>query len=450
MAKVAKRGVLLPLFSLWSRKYHGGYLDLAKYFIDWLSENNFNVWQLLPISATSWKVWPGHFSPYSNYGVGLNPLFLSEKQRNGPFPQADTEFLEKNKDWIYDYGFFCTLSEKYGTDDWREWPKEFRQMKSGSVDMAGLGSELSERVQFYIKQQSLIWLEFRKLHSHAQNRGVELWGDMPFYLPIRSPLFWKNQDTFLIHNGKVEFVAGALADKHFGKRQVWGFPLYRFDTKRGTAKSLRLWKQRISYYSQLFDNCRLDAAIRFFTYEKISVTDPELDRLQKGPGEDFITDLVKLSRKLGMDVYAEDISGLDMTDLYRVCTRLKVSVLSVFTMIFTPGKTNIKPTDFNLRFPPNHLYFSSTHDTLPMLAYIDSLSSRQKETLADVFSIKVSSSEQMTEKIKKFLDKNAKNYIIAMQDILNSRVRINIPSIENINNWTYRTEVPVESLPRGL
>ena len=64
------KGILLPISSL-QGNYGIGSFSGGKSFIDYLCDNNYNVWQLLPIHPVSFD------SPYSaTSAFALNPYYL--------------------------------------------------------------------------------------------------------------------------------------------------------------------------------------------------------------------------------------------------------------------------------------------------------------------------------------------------------------------------------------
>lgn len=425
-------GTLLPFNSLLSRKYGRDLFANAKLFIDWISETGQCVWQMLPIAQTGWKCVGNHFdSPYWSYGVCVNPMFLPESERKGPFKPAPEEF-EKDNSWVSGAASFSANTYEMGTNYWPDWEKK----------------DLNLNPNFFVDQQNALVERFLDLKKYASSKGVELWGDVPFYLPVDSPLVWQNKKAFEIEgDGKVKFVAGSPGGKHFTKRQLWGFPLYNFNNLEDVWQC---WKERLEFYQKFFDKVRLDAAVRFFLYEKMSVDDPQLDRREIGPGAKFFERVVKFSRAGGMDLYIEDISSLDMTELHKVANRLQVPGLSVFTMVLGPGATAFDPIDFDFEFPKNHVYFTSTHDTVSMISYLELLNEEQRLLVAQMFDVPIGSTGAMVQGVLERLKERCDTLIVSLLDQIGSRERINVPGIMDEKNWNYIMEVPVEDLPRKI
>ena len=67
-------GVVFPIFSLHSKYGIGSFSKEAYDFIDFLSEAKFKIWQILPLTVTSFGNSP-YQSP-SNYGLNFNFIDL--------------------------------------------------------------------------------------------------------------------------------------------------------------------------------------------------------------------------------------------------------------------------------------------------------------------------------------------------------------------------------------
>lgn len=289
------------------------------------------------------------------------------------------------------------------------------------------------------------------LSDYAARKSVELWGDLPFYLDKNSPLVKKYQACFLIDkNGSLPYVSGSLKDTHFSARQVWGLPLYDYSSAEKIALALDLWKTRIKFLASFFTKVRLDAAIRFFLYEKLSSAGSRYDTLAAGPGASFFTEIINYARSCGLELIAEDISGLDMTLLYQACRKLKVPTMSVFTMVLAPAATKIRRQDFDLTFPRDQIYYTSTHDSKPIVAYLESLTPAQRALIAGLFKIDLGDSRLGALALRRVFCHKAPNLIVPIQDWLLTKDRINVPGSKSHKNWHYRMTTPIEELPLDL
>ena len=232
-----------------------------------------------------------------------------------------------------------------GTDFWPDWPLELQVWDS--VAVKNFSKDNPSRIDYFVNQQAFLHKKFSELKAYAEDKKIELWGDLPFYLPINSPLVWKNRGCFLIDDkGMFSYISGAKAGKHFG-RQEWGHPLYRWDKEIELKQVIDFWKIRLDYISNLFDFVRLDSAIRFFIYAELNVSNHDLDHICFGPGEKIFEPVVSYAREKGVEVFAEDISGFDMRALHHSMKHLEVAGVSVFTMALSSLEKEIDLNHFN-------------------------------------------------------------------------------------------------------
>lgn len=445
---VKRLGTMVPFSSLHSRKADS-YFEKAILLLDWLSHTNQKCWQVLPLHATTYKNVTGHFlSPYSSYGIGLSPQYLTEKDYKVTVDVG--AFVRENSDWIHDYALFIVLSRSQKTDNWSMWPEEYRNSDSPQVKIFAKenGSEIHE----VIREQAILDKRYKEIKAYAKHRSLQIWGDMPFYLEFHSPLLWKHRKAFFLKkDGSLEYVAGSPGGAHFQKRQVWGFPLYNYDSSESVGVVKKLWKMRIDYAAGLYDMVRLDAVVRFFTYEMLHIADPAKDRRRSGPGSGLFTYLVNYSRRRGMDVYIEDISSLDMSLLQKEAAALDIAGISVATMLLPEKGLRVHPVDFDItKYRKNHIYFSSTHDTNPLVPYLESLSADQVRVINRVLGLEYNSdlsTRGLVGRIRIFLIHNCQTVIVAMQDWLLTKERINVPGLIDASNWNYKMSVAIEDLP---
>lgn len=448
----ARLGTMLPFNSLYSGK-SVSYFDRAKLFIDWLHKTNQQCWQVLPLHATSYKKKMDYFySPYSSYGVGLNPQYLSKKEFT---TEVDIEqFLKEHGEWIHEYAIFVVLSRDQKTDKWAQWNPGYRN--AGSPEVADFRAKHNAEIREIIREQAVLHFYYKDLLKYAESRNVQIWGDIPFYLELHTPLVWKYHNAFSLDaNGGMEYVAGSRGGKHFGKRQVWGFPLYKYDRPESLESIRMLWEVRIRYAAKLYCMARLDAAVRFFAYEKLHVADPQKDTRDKTPIPQLFNHVVSYSRSLGMDVYVEDVSCLDMTRLHREARSLDVAGISVASMLLAREKLQINRKDFDSgKYKKNHIFFSSTHDTQPLVPYLESLTQKQQEKLMRMFRL-TGKMRHVTQdaaplvlagEVRGFLRDRCSTLIVPMQDWLLSRERINVPGVISRNNWNFTMPVKLENL----
>ncbi|KPJ85475.1 hypothetical protein AMJ57_03005 [Parcubacteria bacterium SG8_24] len=453
-------GTAVPLSALWSRRQdllsEDGTTAVGIAFIDWLHKTGQSGWLLLPLSETHLE--PGSTkvhvpSPYKGYGVGLNPAYLPSSMKDlCPTPAEERRFRKENAGWIDDYALFCALRDHFGTDDWRQWDRDIRGRKPKAI------KSWSERLESSVKQhlytQWRLDNAFRGLRERAKTSGVLLFGDLPFYIPFRSPLVWANPDCFdLRADGGMNRVSG-LPDgprAHYG-RQVWGHPLYRWGNTQDNSRIFGLWKMRLRYFAGFYDMMRLDHAKGFFHYGSMGVRKRSKDRLLEGPGAKMLERIIAYSRKRGLELFAED-SGDRLKELRETLWKLNVPGIRILRWAYNEKRKSLEHDYSDVRnYPEDAFALSHTHDTVTLTTYVKSLTAAERRHLAEHVGVAYTRKTRLfvMRLIGALIASPARRVIIPIQDWLFSENRINVPGTEKPvgdPNWRYRTEVPIEKLP---
>ncbi|MGI8420510.1 MAG: 4-alpha-glucanotransferase [Candidatus Levyibacteriota bacterium] len=452
-------GTLVPITALFSSQQanidHGTFAA-GLIFLDWLSKTGQTAWQLLPLNETQLEgtSMKSHIpSPYKSYGIGLHPQYLSSAfLQKYPTLQEKDLFLEKNQYWITDYAIFCSLRDYFQTDDWRMWDKEVRERNLEAL--AYWENKLANKIDFYIKQQWQIEQSYIVLRSKAKTLGITLIGDLPFYISIKSPLAWVYQNAFQIEkDGSMPTVSGIPdVNKTYFGRQIWGHPLYNWESPNTKDTILALWKIRIRYMSQLFDYIRYDHANGFFHYGCIDVNDAKKDMYKVGPGPDVFEELIDYSYQQGLNVFVED-SGESIKQLLSFMKKRNIPGVRVFSFSFPETLANINTHSAEIsNYPQQTVSYTSIHDTRTLLGFLEFLDPKHKKILASVSGVLYSSNtkEFATALRAAIIQSPSQMVIIPIQDWLLTTDRINIPGTEKAihdKNWRFRLNIPIEALP---
>ncbi len=95
------------------------------------------------------------------------------------------------------------------------------------------------------------------LKKYANNRGIKIIGDVPYFVAWKSREFEANKRLFLLgKGGRPRFFSGAPPDVYSRKGQFWGHPL--FDWEVEFDRNLAFFLQRLTWACRLYDVVRLD------------------------------------------------------------------------------------------------------------------------------------------------------------------------------------------------
>jgi len=440
-----------------SDRLASGTFETGRLFLAWLAETGQGAWQFLPLSETHLE--PGSrrtrvASPYKGYGVGLDPRYLSAKDAGAtPSRAALAAFRKEHAAWLPTYALFCALRDRFGTDDWTTWEKGIRFRKPEALRR--WRRELAEQVVAHETLQWRLHASYGALRADAKRKDIRILGDLPFYLPLRSPLVWANRACFdLGADGRPRRVSGVPdgPQAHFG-RQVWGHPLYRWNAKGAWNAIARLWRQRIRYHAGLYDMMRLDHAKGLFSYGAMDMRTPPRDMVLKGPGAALLRGLIRFARTSGLTIFAED-AGDRLEGLRATLLKLGVPGIRILRFAYNEKRKTI---EHDYADPANYredaVAYTSTHDTETLMGYLRLLSTEEKRHLCAHVRVEYSDDgELLAARLRgAVLASSARFAIIPIQDWLLTRDRINVPGTERATgdrNWRYRVSVPIERLPK--
>jgi len=440
-------GTFVPLDALHSSaqaKNDAGTFASGLVFLDWLKKTGQNAWQVLPLNETQLE--PGsstkHIpSPYKSYSIGLDPKYLPVEYMNmEPTAAQKKQFMQTYKDWIQDYALFCALRDHFGTDNWLMWEESIRVRKPAA--MSEWTKKLKEEVNYHILVQWQLHQAYAELRQKADNLGIVLVGDLPFYPSLQSPLVWMHQEIFQIEEDtKLRYVSG-IPNSFFG-RQVWGHPLYNWKHEK---KVIAFWKMRIRYQVHLFTHIRFDHVKAFFNYGVLDLQDEKNDHYEDAPGVRILKEIIDFGRKEGGWLFVEN-SG-QRTEILRE-TLIDLDLPGV--KIFRFGINHAIYANAAL-YPKNCVAYTTTHDTETLLAYLQSISREEKKELATLAKMPYSSDDKEFAITIRTAILNSPAYmvILPIQDWLLTTDRINIPGTEtetNDPNWHFRIKTPIEDLP---
>src|SRR5271167_1301005 len=97
-------------------------------------------------------------------------------------------------------------------------------------------AKLDNNIHQFRFEQFLLFRQGAALKEYALAKGVRLIGDLPFFVSPDSSDVWANPELFLLdEQRKPRFVAGVPPDYFSSQGQLWGNPVYNWDTLRATG-----------------------------------------------------------------------------------------------------------------------------------------------------------------------------------------------------------------------
>ena len=463
-------GILMPVSSLPSRTGVGELGAQAYHFIDLLRENGVKIWQILPLNPVGYGNSP--YQPYSSCAGDELYISLDALQEEGLLSELPPSFREKaervdyeavrafkepylkaaydafvkkggkeeeayqsfiSQEWVYDYAVFRALKRKNGGRCWNEWETADRDWPK----MRGaLAAEIEEEAQYQMFLQYLFYTQWMKVKQAANDAGIRVMGDVPFYVGVDSVDVWGGRDNFLLDtDGRPIFIAGVPPDYFSATGQRWGNPIYDWDYLK--KNGYQFWVDRIGYSNKLFDIIRIDHFRAFDTFWKIPATCPTAVEGEwiEAPGYEVIDTL--LEKLPGVCLVAEDLGDLRPEVLtLKEHYGLKGMKVLVFS-INTDGKYAFDS------FPEteNLICYTGTHDNSPLMEWYGDLSCAAKRKVRAFLKRSGIKTGSVHDRLLTYaLTGRADIAIVPMADILGlgKKGHINTPGTVGSPNWEWR------------
>ncbi len=467
-----KSGILMHISSLPS-KYGIGKMGKSAYdFVDFLVSAGVKCWQILPLSPTSYGD-----SPYQSFSVYAgNPYFIDFEtlKREGLIKKSDYEdikwqdndhqvnysiiynncfkvlrqayktykrdiskryktFVEKNSSWLDDYTLLIALKFKNNGKPWYEWDKKLAMRDSNALKKAS--EELEKETEFFKFIQYKFFRQWSNLKKYANDKGVEIIGDMPIYVSYDSVEAWVSPELFQFDkHKKPKDVAGCPPDDFAVTGQLWGNPLYDWEYHKKTG--YKWWIDRLRFSASIYDIVRIDHFRGFESYYAVPYGDEtaENGEWRKGPGAELFKAAEKALGKL--NIIAEDL-GFITEDVYKMLADVGYPGMKILQFAFGEDSANEHlPHNFT---SSNCIAYTGTHDNETLKGWVSSQSSDTLKYCMAYLGVK-KKKDIPKNIIKQTWASVAQTAIAQMQDFLNSdaSARMNTPSTLG-NNWQFRT-----------
>ena len=371
-------------------------------FVDFLEKSGQHLWQILPLTPTGFGDSPYQsFSAFAGQPLLISPahlkeLGLLEEAELSDCPRGDGHhvdygtiipwkfkilasafsrflhtsdkmlleeydaFYNANQFWLDDYALFMACKAMHDGKDWLSWEEAYRR-PTDSLKKE-LKKQLSNEIQYHYFVQFLFFKEWYALKKYANEKDIQIIGDIPIFVSLDSADAWANQHLFQLDSkGYPTSVAGVPPDYFSTTGQLWGNPLYNWEEMHKTG--YKWWLKRIGKSKENFDMLRIDHFRAFDTYYAIPYGEETAVNGQwmEGPGIDFFK---TLRRSLGnVPIIAEDL-GL-MTDGVRALVRdsgypnMKVLQFAV-DPADVGGANDYWPHNYNA----NCVVYTGTHDNV--------------------------------------------------------------------------------------
>ena len=468
-------GILLPITSLPSKYGIGCFSNSAYDFVDWLKQAGQTYWQILPLCPTSYGD-----SPYQSFSTFAgNPYFISlealitegvltrEECESADFGnQADDidyekiynhrytllrkayersnitqnenylRFVNENSWWLSDYALFMAVKERFGGVEWTQWAEDIRLRWDFAMDY--YRKELYFEIEFQQYMQFKFFEQWYYLKRYANERGIQIVGDIPIYVAMDSADTWAHPELFQLNEQNIPYaVAGCPPDGFSTDGQLWGNPLYRWEYHKNTGYDW--WVSRLAYCFRLYDVVRIDHFRGFDEYFSIpyGAESAKTGHWEKGPGIELFR---CIEQRLGWhEVIAEDL-GYVTDSVRRLVQESGFSGMKVLEFAFDSRDSGSANDYLPHNYIENCVAYTGTHDNETIVGWFDSITKEEQELARNYLCDHYTPKKYLYKSfISLVMGSRAKTCIIPLQDYMgrDNRSRINRPSTVG-TNWRWR------------
>ncbi len=474
MQTVRRSGVLLHPTSLPGPYGVGSFNQDAYRWVDFLASTHQTLWQVLPLGPTGYGD-----SPYQSFSsFAGNPSLISledlleaglvdqalldqapvfDRQRVDfgllytwkrpllrqiaeEFPrrasvalQAEfARFCAEQAGWLDDYALFMALKDAHQGAPWNQWGMPLRSRQPDAL--AAASARHAAALFSHKLNQWLFYRQWLALKAYANHQGIEVVGDIPIFVAMDSSDAWSNPQEFYLDNDfQPTVVAGVPPDYFSVTGQLWGNPLYRWETM--AQNGYRWWLRRIQAALQLYDVVRIDHFRGFAGYWEIpaSAETAVYGRWVSGPGAHFFE---AVRSELGEDlpIIAEDLGEIT-PDVVELRDQFGLPGMKILQFAFSTDATDkFLPHNFTRNF----VVYSGTHDNDTSWGwYRTSATDSERDAFRRYF--RTDGHDAAWTLVEGAFGSVADTAIVPLQDLLNlgSEARMNLPG-RAAGNWSWR------------
>ncbi len=463
-----KAGILLHPTSLPSKEGIGTLGNEAYRFIDFLSKSKQKLWQIFPLGPTGYGDSPYQcFSAFAgnpylidletlvnegyldasvlevNFGdnkesIDYGMIYTNKlpllKNAFSRFNVENNDFVQFNNDndyWLDNYSLFAALKTHFNGEAWSNWPSELKNREVEALNE--YKNKLVDEINYQKFLQFMFFKQWNSVKAYANQKGVEIIGDIPIFVSMDSADAWSNPEIFLFDKDRNPVkVAGVPPDYFSATGQLWGNPL--FDWAKLKETGYKWWIDRVKANLSLYDIIRIDHFRGFESYWAINYGETTAinGKWEKGPGIDLFK---AIKDALGeINIIAEDL-GILTDEVVELKESAGFPGMKILQFAFDQDPENeYLPHNYET----NTVVYTGTHDNDTTNSWYFKLSDEEKGEVRDYLNVS-DDSYIVYSMIRLALRSVADTAIIPMQDYLNlgEFARINTPGLAS-GNWQWR------------
>jgi 4-alpha-glucanotransferase len=346
---------------------------------------------------------------------------------------AYEQFSHAHALWLDDYALFRALKARYNGACYLDWPAEL--VRRTPAALARARQEVANEIELVRFAQFLLSRQAQRLEQHADDRGVRLIGDLPFFVSPDSSDVWANPELFVLgKDHRPTVVAGVPPDYFSSDGQLWSNPVYDWDALG--ASGYRWCVDRLRALLAQVDVIRLDHFRAFAAawHVPAGASTAQAGQWVPGPGAEFFK---AVEKGLGaLPFIAEDL-GLITPDVTALRDQFRLPGMRVLQFAFD-GKADNPYLPHN--YVPNTVVYTGTHDNATTRGWYEELSDKQQQDVWSYLGRSAGAAPEVAPALMRLAWESVAALAIApLQDVLNlgNEARMNAPGRAE-GNWRWR------------
>jgi 4-alpha-glucanotransferase len=399
---------------------------------------------LEPLVEAGWlepaSTFPTAFEPHRVDFASVVPWRLQQlrKAAQGFTARASTQqrsvfaaWCEQQASWLDDYALFMALETAHNGQPWWNWPTALARRESDALATARRSH--ADEVRFWQFVQWCFDTQCAALKRYANDRGVQIMGDIPIFIAHHSADCWARPDLYLLDDAfQPTVVAGVPPDDLGPMGQRWGNPLYRWD--RMAEEGYAWWIARVRRALESADIFRIDHFRGFAGYWEIPASCPTAVEGRWVPGPGYAL-FAAIEAALGkVPIVAEDL-GLITPDVQQLLAQCGYPGMKILQFGFAgDGSHEFLPHNY----PVACVAYTGTHDNDTVHGWWAQARPREREFVCRLLA--TGESDVHWAMIRALCNSVAERVVFPLQDVLGlgAEHRMNIPGTLGGRNWCWR------------
>ena len=285
-------------------------------------------------------------------------------------------------------------------------------------------------------------MQWKIIRNYAKTEGIELIGDLPFYVSRDSVDVLSNKSLFSVsQDGDLIFQSGVPPDYFSSTGQLWGNPTYLWSKHKRT--DFEWWRARFKRQFELVDLLRLDHFRALSGYWRVEgkAENAINGKWINSPGRSLLNFLKKDLRVDNLPIIAEDL-GVITPDVEKLRDNFKLPGMKILQFAFDGNEDNpYLPENI---VGGNWVVYTGTHDNSTNTSWWENLPQEVKTKIKNNYNFSENPSLNL---IEIGMTTKANLFISPIQDILslNDSCRLNTPGTIK-DNWKWKLNIPLDEI----